>query len=476
MNDFTFTGRERTTFIGMILVGVVCLAATYIMGDPSELAGQHTRFWSNLLHNSVFFTGIAFIALFMLSAFITAYAGWYTVMKRVWEAFSLFLIVGLGLMGFLAVATYLGWHHLYHWNMDGVLDPNNKELYDEILVGKASFLNKNWYTFGTLIIVGIWTFFAIRLRALSVGEDTNGGKNKFGTHYSIRWWAAAFMPIAAFSSAALIWQWVMSIDSHWYSTMFAWYSTASWFVAMLALTILLLIYLKSRGYYEKVTAEHLHDIGKFLFAFSIFWTYLWFSQYMLIWYANVGEETIYFHTRVHEYPVLFYGNLVVNFVLPFLILMRNDTKRKYGTLVFVSVLVFIGHWWDYFYMIKPGVLHTAHEVHHHGHSHGDGGHHDHAHDKVSDAAHHAGEHAHEAGHAAAGHAHDAAHGAGDHAADAGHHAAEFLSGFTLPGFLELGTMIGFLGLFLLFVFSRLGSASLEPVNDPYYEESLNHHT
>ena len=462
MNDFTFTGRERTTFIGMILVGIISLVATYFMGDPMELHGQHTRFWSNLLHNSVFFTGISFIALFMLSAFTTAYAGWHTVMKRIWEAFSLFLVVGFCLMGFFAIATWMGWHDLYHWNMDGVLDPNNKELYDEILVGKSAFLNKNWYLLGTIIILGIWVLFALKLRGLSVGEDTKGGKNQFETHYSIRWWSAIFMPIAAFSSAALIWQWVMSIDSHWYSTMFAWYATASWFVSMLAMTLMVLIYLKSRGYFEKVTPEHLHDIGKYLFAFSIFWTYLWFSQYMLIWYANVGEETIYFHTRVNEYPVLFYGNLVVNFVLPFLILMRNDTKRKYGTLIFVSVIVFLGHWWDFFSMIKPGVLHTAHEVHEH---HGHGADHGHTHDKVSDAAHHGADHAHEA-----------AHGAGDHAAEAGHHAAEFLTGFTIPGFLELGTMIGFLGLFLFFVFSRLNSASLEPVNDPFLEESIHHHT
>jgi len=462
MNDFTFTGRERTTFIGMILVGIVCLVATYFIGDPDALHGQHTRFWSNLLHNSVFFTGISFIALFMLCAFTTAYAGWHTVMKRVWEAFSLFLMVGLILMSIIAVATYFGLHHLYHWNMDGILDPTNEALYDEILVGKAAFLNKNWYALGTIIILSIWVFFALKLRGLSVGEDTNGAKGEFETHYNVRWWSAIFMPIAAFSSAALIWQWVMSIDSHWYSTMFAWYATASWFVSMLALTLIILIYLKSRGYYEKVTAEHLHDIGKYLFAFSIFWTYLWFSQYMLIWYANVGEETIYFHTRINEYPLGFYANLVVNFVLPFLVLMRNDTKRKYGTLIFVSVVVLLGHWWDFFYMIKPGVLHTAHEVHEHG---GHGHDHGHAHDKIS-----------EAGHSASEHGHDAAHAAGEHAAEAGHHAAEFLTGFHIPGFLELGTMIGFLGLFLFFVFNRLNSASLEPVNDPFLEESVHHHT
>ena len=263
----------------------------------------------------------------------------------------------------------------------------------------------------------------------------------------------------------MIWLWVMSVDAHWYSTMFAWYATASWACACFSLTILTLIYMKSLGYFQNMTDEHFHDLGKYLFAFSIFWTYLWFSQYMLIWYSNNGEETIYFHTRVNEYPVLWYANLAINFVLPFLVLMRNSTKRKYGTLIFVSVMVFFGHWWDYFMMIKPGTLHTAHEALGHGHGHGD----DHGH-----AGH---------GHEAAGHAADHGHEAAAHAADHGHeavahaaeHVAHFEPGFTIPMLLELGTMIGFLSLFMFLAFRQLAKANLEPQKDPYYEESLHHH-
>ena len=148
-----------------------------------------------------------------------------------------------------------------------------------------------------------------------------------------------FLPLAGFGSAFVVWQWIMSVDAHWYSTMFAWYTGASWFVSMIALTILLLLFLQSMGYYKNVSVEHYHDLGKFLFAFSIFWTYVWFSQYMLIWYANVGEETIYFRERVDNYPALFYLNLLINFIAPFFILMRNDTKRKMGSLGFAAGLV-----------------------------------------------------------------------------------------------------------------------------------------
>lgn len=391
------------------------MGITFLVDD--EL---HTRFWTNFLHNSVFFTGIAFVSLFVLTAFITAYTGWHAMFKRVWEAYSLFLIPGLVLMLVLIAGLWGHFHHLYHWN-DAEAVAN-----DSILQHKSAFLNKGWYTLGTIVIVGVWIFFAWKLRQLSLEED-RVGTSDYVQYNKTKIWSAVFLPIAGFSSAAMIWQWVMSVDAHWYSTLFAWYATASWFVAAMALTILTLVYLKSKGYFEDVTADHFHDLGKYAFAFSIFWTYLWFSQYMLIWYANVGEETVYFRHRIDNYPVMFYGNLILNFVAPFFVLMRNDTKRKYGTMVFASIILFFGHWWDFFLMIKPGALHTAHETLAHG------------------------------------------------AEAAGHEAAHYVGGFTIPGLLEIGTMLGFLAFFLYVAFDRMTKASLTPKNDPYYAESAHHH-
>lgn len=421
-NQFVFEGKQKTLLMAFMGIGLLSLGITYFSDD--EL---HTRFWSNILHNSVFFTGIAFMALFIMAAKFLAYSGWHTVFKRLWESYSLFLIVGLVLMAIITLGVWGNLHHLYHWADKASLAE------DSLLRGKSSFLNAGWYTAASIGLVGLWYFFATRLRQLSLSEDQDPGVD-YSKHRKAKKLSAIFLPIAGFSSAATIWLWIMSVDSHWYSTLFAWYATASWLVAMIALTILMLIYFKSIGYFEHVTSNHLHDLGKYLFGFSVFWTYLWFSQFMLIWYGNVGEETVYFQTRMEEYPVLFYGNLVINFALPFFVLLRNDNKRKYGTMLFGAAMVFIGHWIDFFLMLKPGILHTMHEVGHH--------------------AHEAAEHA---------------------AHDAGHHASHFVAGFTLPGFLEIGTFIGFLGLFLYFVMSRLAQAPIEPVNDPYIEESVHHH-
>ncbi|MBT8234182.1 MAG: hypothetical protein HKN51_02790 [Saprospiraceae bacterium] len=447
---YSFTGKNKTWLTAGMVIGLLCMVLTWFGDDD-----LHTRFWSNFLHNSVFFTGIALMAGFFMTASITAWAGWYVVFKRVWESISLFLVVGIPLMLIIGIGVYLHWNHLYHWSDQSILDPNDPEKFDPILYGKSSFLNTTWYIGGTLVLGLIWIFLLNKIRSLSLAEDAEGSEG-FKKHYGVRKYAAIFLPFAGFGSAAMVWQWIMSVDAHWYSTLFAWYCGASWFVSMICLTILLLMYLKSKGYYQNVTTEHLHDLGKFLFAFSIFWTYLWFSQYMLIWYANVGEETIYFKERVTNYPALFYMNLIINFVAPFFILMRNDTKRKFGSLGFTAGLVLFGHWLDFFLMLKPGILHTAHAVAGHG-AHSDGADHSHGTHAADGAAHGA---------------ESAAHGGGEMAA----HASTFEMGFSMPGFLELGTFIGFLCLFIFFVLHMLSKAPLVGANDPYLEESIHHHT
>jgi hypothetical protein len=147
----------------------------------------------------------------------------------------------------------------------------------------------------------------------------------------------------------------MSIDAHWFSTMYSWYTFASTFVAGIALITIFVIYLKNQGYLEYVNQEHLHDLAKFQFAFSIFWTYLWFDQFMLIWYANISEETIYFKARFEgAYVGIFYLNLVINFLAPLLILMKRGSKRNWGTVTFMSVLLIFGHCLDFYQMVFAG--------------------------------------------------------------------------------------------------------------------------
>ncbi len=536
MRDFVFEGRTKTLLFVLMGIGVISLGATWFSDDP-----LHMKFWGNWLHNSVFFTGISVVAMFFMSAQITAFAGWNALVRRIWEAESQFVIVGLLLFLPLIAGLFGHFHHLYHWNVEGIADPASPN-YDKIIAGKSGFVNKYFYTFATIIILGAYYWIARRVRQHSIDQDVNGTTAYF-QYKRIRTLCAIFLPVFGFTSIVLTWQWMMSLDAHWYSTMYGWYSWASLFLAMISFTILLVIYLKHKGYLEQVTGDHFHDLGKYMFGITVFWTYLWFDQYMLIWYANIGEETIYFKERWMQYPVLHCGNLVINFLLPFLILMRNDTKRKYGTLVFVAILVFLGHWWDYYQMIKPStrltvIEHQIHEREHSATGHSDAKHGaemhvgdalksageavghaaetakdaaGHAVEKVGEAAsqtavgqevkqaaekagemaHAAGQEVKEAAHEAAGHTTEVAHSAVEHAGEhAGHgdahgeHGEEpiqlygkkpFELGWTFPGFLDFGTMLGFLGLFIFIVLSNLEKAALKPRNDPWMEESEHHH-
>jgi hypothetical protein len=511
MNQFVFTSKQKTFLFGLMGLGVLSMLLCFFL-EPSRYEGLglhdkylHTQFWTNLLHNAYFFTGIAFAALLFLVTHTLAYGGWQTAFKRVPEAMMMFMPVGVVFIAIVYVAGLMEWHGIYLWMEPGIAET------DRLIAHKSSFVNKTTLGIALLIILG-WYLFASRLRSLSIQEDNSN----FGSaNAAKKVWAAVFLPVAGFTSAFVIWQVVMSIDIHWYSTMFAWYSTASFFVSAVTLIILLLLWLKSLGYFPNVNKEHFHDLGKYAFGISVFWTYLWFSQFMLIWYANNGEETQYFDLRFQQFEPIFFMNIVLNFVLPFLILIRNTSKRILGTLGFACIVIFIGHWIDFFQQIKPGVWHNLEHSYHQLHEgHGDAHHEGHSELRLNDV--HAGGQAmlmsHQTGDQHGGATHGEEHGVApatahdttahaDHAAPAEGHAEggsheahsnthggadqhghgheeaglkSFYLGIHAPGLLEIGTFAGFLGLFLYVSLWYLSKAPLNPVNDAYYEES-NHH-
>jgi hypothetical protein len=167
--------------------------------------------------------------------------------------------------------------------------------------------------------------------------------------------SSLFVVFFAISSSTSAWDWLMSIDAHWFSTLYGWYVFSGLLVSTMAVIILILIFLKNQGFMQHVNKEHMHDLGKYLFAFSILWMYLWFSQYLLQWYGNIPEETVYFVERITHFKTLFFANLIINFVLPFLILMARNSKRMDLILGIAAVIIFMGHWLDYFLAIMPGI-------------------------------------------------------------------------------------------------------------------------
>lgn len=349
-DQFVVPARLKKT--SFVLMGIGLL--TLLIGIFA-FHGEHgsARLWAGLLQNSSFFLLIALASTFFIGATTLAHGGWQIGFRRVPEAISMAVpVLGGILFLILMIIVFGGNDHIYHWlNAHHVHE-------DKVLSWKSAFLNKGMFTGFTLVTIGLWIFFTIKLRNMSIEED--GWDLSAATGRRILWrntvWCGGFIVIYTLSVGSTTpWLWLMSIDSHWYSTMYSWYTFASTWVSGISLIILFLVHLKRNGYLPMVNEEHLHDLGKFAFAFSIFWTYLWFSQYMLIWYANMPEETAYFQPRVWgEWRPIFFLNLLINFITPLLYLMKRDTKRNYSSMVFISILIIFGHWLDFWQMVGPG--------------------------------------------------------------------------------------------------------------------------
>jgi len=337
----------------MILMGVGVLAVVvgyFLYGTGDE--HDNSRFWGTLLFNSVFFLLVVNAAMFFICATTLAMGAFQMAFRRVSEAIAA-AVVPLGIISCVVLlALVLGHkHHIYHW-----LSPEG----DKILEGKSGFLNPTFFIVWTILAIGGWIGLGYKMRAISKEiDDRDGLSVEEGKKYI--WkntvWAALFLVWFGLTVMSTVpWLWLMSLDAHWYSTMYSWYTFASTFVAGISLIALFVVYLKNQGYLELVNHEHLHDLGKFMFAFSIFWTYLWFSQYMLIWYANIPEEVVYFKHRVQgPYRGIFFLNLIVNFVAPLLIMMRRSSKRNYTLIVFMASLIICGHWLDFYQMVMASL-------------------------------------------------------------------------------------------------------------------------
>ena len=348
---FTIDKKAKNFSMALMAIGLIAL----IYGFSTD---AH-RAWPSLLFNNYFFIGIAVFGVFFVAKQYVSEAGWSIVLKRVPEAVMSALPVMSLIMLFIMFASIMHWNHIYHWLHEGIMDPASDH-YDKIIAGKEAYLNGSFFIIRTIIYLLGWNYFAKKLRALSVLEDKVVGT---GIHFKSVSTSAWFMVFFAVTSAMASWDWIMSIDPHWFSTIFGWYVFAEWGAIGFTTILLFTLYLKRQGYLEDVNENHIHDLGKWIFAMSLVWTYMWFSQFMLIWYANIPEEVTYFMARleVENYKFLFWFSMIINFIAPIILLMSRDAKRNNGRLIFVGCVILVGHWINSYLLVTPGTLGT------HGH-------------------------------------------------------------------------------------------------------------
>jgi hypothetical protein len=357
--QFVFTGKVKTWSLAAIAFGVLFTAIGF-------LTGQGERTFANLLLMGYYFTCVCAAGVFFCALQYVAQAGWSASLLRVPQAFARVLPIAAVILLVIIIAGLNLTHHteiegkevvapyLYKiWHQAGVTTPGS-ENYDPVLAGKSGFLNMPFFLIRIIVFLGAYTIFGWLLAKYSETEDELGGLFYYKKSFTI---SAAFLVIFGFTQPVFSFDVIMSLEAHWFSTMFGWYNFAAMWVSCLSVITLTIILLRKSGYMQWVTQDHLHNLGQLMFGFSIFWTYVWFAQFLLIYYANIPEESVYFLKRWEpEFKPWFWLNIVINFLAPLLIIMARDSKRSTSILKATCIILILGHWLDYFIMIMPGTV------------------------------------------------------------------------------------------------------------------------
>ena len=324
----------RTLLIGLMVLGFGVFAA--------GLAVDVKRAWASFLHNHFFFMSLALGGLFFAAIQWLTGAMWSAPIRRVAESFTSYL--PLALVAFAVIA--FGIHDLYHWSHPEAVKG------DIILEGKAGYLSIPFFIARNVVAIAIWIFFAWKMVGNSIKQDQVGGVE---LTFKNKGMAPAFLILFAISFTMAAFDQLMSLDPHWFSTMFGVYCFAGLFYSTLALTAVITVALKRRGLLEGIVSEeHLHDLGKFMFAFTTFWAYIGFSQFMLIWYANLPEETGYFlHRFAGQWVWVSVFLLVGKFLIPFLVLLPRENKRNPNVLFNIGIYMLIAQWIDILWVVQP---------------------------------------------------------------------------------------------------------------------------
>ena len=305
-------------------------------------AANPKQFFFSWLVSFLFFLSLALGALFFVLIQYAAQGGWGIVLRRIGETTFAMLPV----MAALFLPLLFGLHDLYEWSHAGAAE------HDALLRWKAPYLNVPFFLIRAALFFGIWTFIALLYYRGSRGQDATGDP---GVSARLRRFAGPCIIVLALTQTFASIDWIMSLTPHWYSTMFGVYFFAGSFVGFIALLSVVAVAMRRAGLLDTViSAEHLHDIGKFLFAFSAFWAYIGFCQFFLMWYANLPEETIWYKVRI-EGSWLWVSLLLMagHFGVPFFYLMGRAVKRRGSTLAIGGAWLLAMHFLDIYWQVMP---------------------------------------------------------------------------------------------------------------------------
>lgn len=312
---FELPGGFQTAGLALFVLGLVVFVVGLLMGEYNAV-----RAWRGYIIGFWFTLSLGLSGPFFIATQYLAKAGWSVAIRRVPEAFGAFL---LPVIIFGAIAL-LGAETLFKWLP---ADPAENHYIDAVVAAKSGFLNFTGIALTTIASTLAWFGFFTWMRRNSLKQDEVGGYKL--THTNI-WVSAGFLLVFVIGFSFMSWYWIMSFNAHWYSTMFSVYAFAGLFQSGLSVMVLIILYLKRRGYFgDTVGTQHIHDMGKLVFAFTVFYAYIGFSQFLLIWYANIPEAAEwYVHRTTNGWGFFLFILPFIKFIIPFLLLLPQEHKKN----------------------------------------------------------------------------------------------------------------------------------------------------
>jgi hypothetical protein len=327
--------------IALIAAGAVALVVGLIVTPE--------RTWLNLLVDGFYVMSLGVSALFFITTQRLSSAKWSASIRRIPEAYMMILPAAAGLMILLA----FGFHSLYPWTVPHALDHKP----GEIAAGHETYLIPGFVYARMIAVVALWLLFAWRVRKISLAADASREAGLVG-HVRLNRITAVFAPVFALTITAAAYDWIISLEPKWFSTMFAVYVFAGVFVQGVAAIALATVLLRRRGSFGpggvQIGIEPVHTLGTMMLAFCTFWGYIWVCQYLLIWYGNIPEEAPYYLARSSApWLPLFLGNFVINWIIPFFVLLPRKNKRSFRVMAAMAILILVGRWLDLYIMVMP---------------------------------------------------------------------------------------------------------------------------